>query len=154
MSAVGGNMLNYLQSEQERGQGVCFFHSVTLACKRAHIKRRGPEIHLNTIPVPWIRGMDSFLSMILEDYASQVYTDRTENTIHWFNVDLMLGNRRRRWIDIKLAFVQCFKCARINPGSTRRWPKVGVMMGQRRSCWTNDKPSLCQCLTCTRISGS
>ena len=85
------------------------------------------------------------------------------NTRRWTHADLMLGQRRRRWTNIKLALVQrlvCAGCSLVRSGCgislesiditgyARRWRSVGLVLAQRRGRWTNTKPTLGQCLVC------
>ena len=51
------------------------------------------------------------------------------NTRHWTNVGLMLGQRRRRWANIKLTLVQCLALMGYRPRHQR------VAASGHKGCW-------------------
>ena len=76
------------------------------------------------------------------------------NTKNQPNVGLMLGQRYRRWLNIKPTLGRCIVFAEEShtvPASTRHRPNVGPMLGQRRRRWTNIGPTLGRCLVLAGI---
>ena len=76
---------------------------------------------------------------------------RLSDTIHWTNIGLMLGQRRRRWLNIKPVFGQCIlfagilSPARLTAFPTKHIPSytAGTMVGECRARWANIKSILC-----------
>ena len=64
------------------------------------------------------------------------------NTIHWNNVGLMLGQRRRRWFNVKTTLFQCI----VFPGLTGQWVSEHVSLAIINRLWPNAVPSLDQSL--------
>ena len=61
------------------------------------------------------------------------------------HVDLMLGQRRRRWINFKTTSGQCLVTSKNNsknPTNTGSLPNTGLMSDQRRRQWTIIKTKL------------
>ena len=89
------------------------------------------------------RGINVRKSIILQVRVPPTKRDRqpnvtayTANITRLPNVDLMLGQRRRRWPSIKSTLEEFLVFAG-NASSTSKHNNVGLMLDRRRRRWTN-----------------
>ena len=103
------------------------------------------------LPLTWLTHLPVYLKTCWLLFTGHWYLNRIPvNRRHWPNVVLMLGQRRRRWANIKSALGHvCCQCNRIH------WSYVVLMLGQRRRRWASNKSALdhVSCLLGSRSLG-